>query len=161
MCFSKGWDSGHAGSLEGNAAPYIQGRPPRSTHLDQLANLEMNTSSEPGWGAARPRRKRQTEQWHIEARLLGLGNCLEALKQKYRPDLQVQEACFQVVCRYRARQEWASPTYHTGTEQDHAQCYPTGQPGAWLDCLPAIALHFPGLVGGEDLSSYVFAFLPW
>lgn len=97
VCFSKGWDSGHAGSLESNATPYIQGRSPRSTHLDQLANLEINTSLKPE-GAAQPRHRWQADQRHLEARLLGLGNCLEALKQKYQPDLKVQEACFQVVC---------------------------------------------------------------
>lgn len=57
VCFSKGWDSGHGGSLEGNAAPYIQGRSPRSTHLDQLANLEINTFSKPEVGAAWPRHR--------------------------------------------------------------------------------------------------------
>lgn len=162
VCFNKGWDSGHAGSLESNAAPYIHGRSPRSTHQDQLAKSEINTSSKPE-GAAQPRHRWQADQWHLEAMLLGLGNCLEALKQKYRPDFQVQEACFQVVCWYRARQEWTSSAHHIGTEQDllHGTCYPTGQPGTWLDFLPAIAFHFPGLLRGEDLSSYVFAFLPW
>lgn len=160
VCFSKGWDSGHAGSLESNAAPYIQGRSPRSTHQDQLAKSEINTSSKPE-GAAQPRHRWQAG--HLEAMLLGLGNCLEALKQKYRPDFQVQEACFQVVCWYRARQEWTSSAHHirnrAGSAARHMLPHWTAWGLTWLS--PAIAFHFPGLLRGEDLNSNVFAFLPW